>query len=117
MRNFKEVEVWKDSRILVKTTYLLTANLPEEERFGLKSQIRRCVVSIPSNIAESSAKESEKDFGRFLQISLGSSFELECHLLLCQDLDLLQTDVVDSFLIQLNRLQQKISSFIKYLNR
>ncbi len=55
MRNYKELEVWKDSRMFVKATYILTANLPEEERFGLKSQILRCVVSIPSNIAEGSA--------------------------------------------------------------
>lgn|SRR5690606_38533947 len=116
MRNFKELEVWKDSRVLVKATYILTADLPEEERFGLKSQIRRCIVSIPSNIAEGSAKESQKDFCRFLQISLGSSFELESQLILCQDLELLKSETVDSFLVQLNLLQRKISSFIKYLN-
>lgn len=82
MRSFKELEVWKTSRILVKETYLLTAKLPKAEEYGLTSQIRRCAVSIPSNIAEGSARESQKDFCRFLQISLGSS-------LLCQDLNFL----------------------------
>ena len=117
MRNFKELEVWKDARLLTKEIYILSAGLPHEEKFGLTSQIRRSVVSIPSNIAEGSAKESTKDFCRFLQVSLGSSFELESHLLLCQDLQLLKVETVDSFLIQLNRLQRKLSSFIKYLNK
>ncbi|HEX8268391.1 MAG TPA: four helix bundle protein [Flavobacterium sp.] len=117
MRNFKQLEVWKDSRILAKEIHLLSANLPDAEKFGLASQIRRCVISIPSNIAEGSAKESEKDFCRFLQISLGSSFELETQLILCQDLELLNFEAVDSFLKQLLLLQRKISSFIKYLNR
>jgi four helix bundle protein len=89
MQNFKELDIWKESRILVKDLYLLTNYLPQEEKFGLISQIRRCVISIPSNIAECSAKDSQKDFLRYLQISLGSSFELETHLLLCVDLELL----------------------------
>jgi four helix bundle protein len=76
MRNFKELEVWKDSRFLAKEIYLLSANLPDSEKFGLTSQIRRCAISIPSNIAEGSAKESTTDFRRFLQISLGSSLNL-----------------------------------------
>ena len=92
MRNFKELEVWKESRILAKDIYKLTGDLPEDEKYGLVSQIRRCVISIPSNIAEGSAKDSQKDFLRYLQISLGSSFELETQLLLCNDLNLLKIE-------------------------
>lgn len=86
MRNFKELEIWKESRVLTKDIYLLTNSLPQDEKFGLISQIRRCVISIPSNIAEGAAKDSQKDFLRYLQISLGSCFELESHLILCIDL-------------------------------
>lgn len=71
MRNFRELEVWKDARKLVKDIYLLTKSLPDTEKYGLTSQINRCVISIPVNIAEGSAKNSQKDFVRYLQISLG----------------------------------------------
>ena len=77
------------------------------------SQIRRCVVSIPSNIAEGSAKESKKDFGRFLQISLGSCFELESHIL-CSDLEMLDEIEVSETLEKIEILQKRIYSFIKY---
>lgn len=115
MRNFKELEVWKESRLLVKNIYLLTNSLPQEEKFGLTSQIRRCVISIPSNIAEGSAKDSQKDFLRYLQISLGSCFELESHLLLCIDLELLDSDSTQIHLDTIERLQKRISSLIKYV--
>lgn len=115
MRNYKELDIWKESRLLVKDLYLLTNDLPQEEKFGLISQIRRCVVSIPSNIAEGSAKDSQKDFLRYLQISLGSSFELETHLLLCIDLDFLKLENTQIHLITLERIQKRISSLMKYV--
>lgn len=115
MRNFKELEVWKESRLLVKDIYLLTNSLPQEEKFGLTSQIRRCVISIPSNIAEGSAKDSQKDFARFLQISLGSCFELESHLILCLDLEIINKDKTITSLENIQRLQKRISSLIKYV--
>jgi len=116
MRNFKELEVWKEGRVLVKDVYLLTKSLPEDEKFGLTSQIKRCVISIPSNIAEGSAKDSQKDFARFLQISLGSSFELESHLILSLDLEIINIEKTVICLENIQRLQRRISSFIKYIN-
>jgi four helix bundle protein len=115
MRNFKELEVWKEARLLTKEIYLLTSTLPVDEKFGLTSQIRRCVISIPSNIAEGSAKDSQKDFLRYLQISLGSSFELESHLLLCIDLELLNKEHAKIQLETIERIQKRISSLIKYV--
>ena len=115
MRNFKELEVWKESRILAKDIYKLTSDLPENEKYGLVSQIRRCVISIPSNIAEGSAKDSQKDFLRYLQISLGSSFELETQLLLCNDLNLLKIEKTKIHLEAIELLQKRISSLIKYV--
>jgi len=66
MRNFRKLKVWHDARILVKDVYQLCSHLPNEEKFGLTSQIKRSVISVPSNIAEGSAKYSQKDFVRFL---------------------------------------------------
>ena len=77
MINFREIEFWKRSRQLAIDIYFLTQKFPKTEQFGLTSQLRRCAVSIPSNIEEGSAKSSKKDFGRFLEIALGSAHELE----------------------------------------
>lgn len=116
MRNFRELEVWKAARKLVKEVYFLTKTLPETEKYGLVTQINRCVISIPANIAEGSAKFSQKDFVRFLQISLGSAYELESHLILCSDLDFISPDTVSSTIKDIQVLQKRIASLIKYNN-
>ena len=114
MRNFRKLDVWNEARKLVKEIYLITKQLPETEKFGLISQINRCVVSIPANIAEGSAKESQKDFARFLQISLGSAFELETHIILCVDLEFLENSMTSPTIEKIQILQKRISSLIKY---
>lgn len=72
---------------LVKEVYLITAELPKEEKFGLISQIRRCVVSIPSNIAEGAGRNSKNEFYQFLGIAFGSTYELQTQLQLLIDLN------------------------------
>ncbi|PLX22578.1 MAG: diversity-generating retroelement protein bAvd family protein, partial [Marinilabiliales bacterium] len=67
MRNFRELNIWKEAVILVKEIYRLSNQLPEEEKYGLKSQICRAAVSIPSNIAEGASRNSEIEFKRFLE--------------------------------------------------
>lgn len=112
MRNFRDLEVWKDARKLVKTVYELLEVLPKSENFGLKSQISRCVISIPANIAEGCAKDSQKDFVRYLQISMGSAFELETHLIICSDLSYFELD--NDLLAEIHKLQRRINALIKY---
>ena len=87
--------------------------MPETEKFGLTTQMNRCVVSIPANIAEGSSKESSKDFNRYLQIALGSSYELETHLLLCFDLNFFEKKELSLVLEKVQILQKRISAFIK----
>jgi four helix bundle protein len=77
MKNYKQLIVWQKGIDLVKLSYNLTKELPSEEKFGLCSQINRAAVSIPANIAEGSSRDSDKDYGRFLQIALGSAFEVQ----------------------------------------
>lgn len=84
--NFKKFEVWQKARQTVTQIYLLTKQFPEHERFGLTSQIRRAVVSIPSNIAEGAGRNSDKDFTKFLSYALSSSYEVETQLILSCDL-------------------------------
>ena len=89
MKDFREYKVWEKSYDLTLAVYRRTASFPREELFGLTSQIRRSCASIPANIAEGCGRGSNKDFARFLQISIGSASELECHLMLARDLHLL----------------------------
>jgi len=82
MRNFRDLKVWTESMDIAKSVYSILNSLPEFEKFGLCSQISRAAVSIPSNIAEGCGKSSNKEFKRYLEIALGSSYELETQLIL-----------------------------------
>lgn len=86
MNYFKELKVWQKAIELVTDTYLKTQSFPKEEIYGLTSQIRRCAISIPSNIAEGCGRKTNKDFNNFLGISLGSAFEFETQLIICKNL-------------------------------
>lgn len=117
MRNFRELDIWKESRIIVKSIYLLMSQMPDDEKFGLTSMIKRSVISIPSNIAEGCAKSSEKDLCRFLEISLGSCFELETQLLLCSDLVFIKEDIILKQIESVQLLEKRISSFLSFLRK
>jgi len=80
--NFRKLNIWIEGIELVNKTYQITKTFPSEEKFGLISQINRCSVSIPSNIAEGSSKSSEKHFKTYLETSLGSAFEWETQLII-----------------------------------
>ena len=89
LKNYKELKVWQKSYELCLEIYRITAKFPTEERYGLTSQIRRSVVSIPSNIAEGYGRKTTLDYVRMLYISYGSVCELETQILLAGDLDLI----------------------------
>ena len=84
MHRFKELEIWKKSRVFCNEIYEVTAQFPDTEKFGLTNQLRRASVSIPSNIAEGASRKSNKDFSRFLEIALGSCYEIETQLLISE---------------------------------
>jgi four helix bundle protein len=86
MKDHKELDVWKKSMDLVQTVYELTGAFPKEEVYGLTSQLRRSAVSIPSNIAEGAARNTDKEFLNFLHIAQGSAAETETQLLIAQRL-------------------------------
>lgn len=110
--NFKELKIWKESIELVKLTYLLSNELPDNEKFGLKSQIQRSAVSIPSNIAEGSGRSTTKDFNHFLNISLSSSYELETQLIIAYELFKVE---INTILEKLGEIQRMIIGFKKSL--
>ncbi|MDM8161128.1 four helix bundle protein [Labilibaculum sp. K2S] len=108
MNRFKDLIVWQKSRTLVKEVYILTNELPSDERFGMVSQIRRCAVSIPSNIAEGCGRNTNADFARFLDISNGSSYELESLLILSIDLNYIQRGQFDAINLLIQEIQKMI---------
>jgi four helix bundle protein len=89
MKNFRDLQVWSKSHALTLDCYKITDCFPKHELYGITSQIRRCAVSIPANIAGRCGKRSNGEFQRFLTIAAGSASELEYHFLLARDLGLL----------------------------
>lgn len=94
----------------------LTVSFPKEEKYGLVSQISRASVSVPSNIAEGSSRTSEKDYKRFLEISLGSSFELETQLLIADAVNYGEMELRNEILRDIDEEQKMLTSFISKLN-
>jgi four helix bundle protein len=86
VESFKELIVWQRAIELVKEVYVATGQFPEEELYGLVSQMRRCAISIPSNIAEGKKRRTKKDFIHFLRIADGSAAELETQIIIAKDL-------------------------------
>ena len=91
MKTHKDLDVWKKSINLVTEIYKVTKDYPQSELYGLTNQIRRCSVSISSNIAEGAARTSSKEFSHFLSITLGSIAELETQILISQNLGYIRT--------------------------
>ena len=97
---------------IVRELYMLTPLLPNVEKYGLKSQLQRAAVSIPSNIAEGCSRDTERDFKWFLHIAIGSAFELETQLTISQQLGLLPKDKIETILLLLSEEEKMINSFI-----
>ena len=111
--NFKELIVWQKARVLVVEVYKITRNFPEEEKYALTSQIKRSVISIPSNIAEGAGRNTEKDFSHFLDIALGSANELESQIINATDLEFISKNEVVNIYNMIVEVQKLIYSFQK----
>jgi four helix bundle protein len=117
MKNFKELKIWQKGFNIAVNSFKLVSTFPKEEKFGLSSQITRAAVSIPSNIAEGSSRSSEKDYNRFIEISLGSSFETETQLLIAEAVNYGDGELRKTILNDLNEEQKMLISFMKVLNK
>ena len=104
MHKYRELEIWKRAIDLTVDVYALSKNFPDDERFGLTSQIKRAAVSVPSNIAEGAGRNSNKEFNQFLGISTGSIFEVETQLIIAERLNFLSSDQVEEVLNKSNEL-------------
>ena len=115
--DYKKLNVWRKSMLLAKEVYRLMAFLPENEKFCLCNQMRRAVVSIPSNIAEGNGRNSDREFRRFLEIAQGSRAEIETQLLLCNVLEYLTKEQTSYALSLCDDIRRMLMVFINYLSR
>ena len=115
MQSFKDLKVWQKAHELTLAIYVATESFPRSELYGLTSQMRRAAVSIQANVAEGRCRMSDADFGRFVQIALGSASELEYHCLPARDLGLLGTEGYDSLAIMVNEVKRMLSGLIQKL--
>lgn len=113
MQDYRQLKVWEKSHQLVLAVYRLTTSFPKEEKFGLVSQMRRCAVSIPANIAEGSGRESGADFARFLQIALGSASELAYYVLLCKDLENITEERYRQMTVAVSEVKRMLTGLIQ----
>lgn len=114
IKSYTELEVWKQTKNLVKEIYLSTSLFPKEEMFGLVNQMRRCAVSIPSNIAEGCGRNHTKDSIQFFYIARGSLYELETQLHLSFDLNFINKQKLETLLTQLLQARKLLNGFIRY---
>ncbi len=112
MRDFKKLLIWQQGMIIVDKVYDIIPYLPVEEKFGMRSQMTRSATAIPANIAEGSAKRSEKDYIRYVEISFGSAFELETHLLIVQNRKWVDEKMIIDLLDVIKMEQKMLAKFI-----
>jgi four helix bundle protein len=117
MRNFKNLKIWNFGIELVKHVYLTVGKFPDNEKFGLSVQCQKSAVSIPSNIAEGSSRRSKRDPYRFLEIALGSSFELETQIILAQELSYIDKDQASLLFSKIVELQKMITGYMKTIEQ
>ena len=115
MRNFKSLGVWRKGMDILKLTYSLTSTFPQTEKFGFVTQMNRAATSIPSNIAEGASRSTQKDFRRFLEIALGSAFELESQLIAVQELSLIKAEAGNELMKLIDEEQKMLIAFMKKL--
>jgi len=112
MRDFRKLQVWEKSHALTLAVYKKTDNFPKSEMIGLTSQIRRAVISIPTNIAEGCGRKSQKEFLYFLNVAFGSASELQYLIFLSSELNYLDKTLVKQILSEITEIKKMLFSFI-----
>lgn len=113
MSSYKGLIVWQKAMGVAEQIYLLTKKMPKEEQYGITNQMRRAAVSIPSNIAEGYERHTDPEYKRFLSIAKGSASELETQLLLCERIELLETNDIKNVLELLTEIEKMLYVMIR----
>ena len=115
MRDFRKLQVWQKAHSLTLETYRASRDFPREETYGLKSQLRRACASSPANIAEGCGRDGSAELARFLSIAMGSASELEYHLLLAHDLQLLTTSDYQRLAQHVTEVKRMLTGYARRL--
>lgn len=116
MKDYKDLLVWQKSHFFALAIYQITRTFPREEIYGLTSQMRRCSISVPSNISEGCGRLSDKELAHFLVIASGSASELDYQLMLSKDLLYIDFQVYEQLNQNLTEIRKMLNAFIKKLN-
>jgi len=112
LQDFRNLKVWQRAHALTLAVYAATASFPRDETYGLTSQIRRAASSVPANIAEGCGRDGDPEFRRFLTIAMGSASELDYHLVLARDLNLLPHPAYDELSAGVSEVKRMLAAFI-----
>ncbi|MBL7763603.1 MAG: four helix bundle protein [Chitinophagaceae bacterium] len=113
VKSYRDLIVWQKSMKLVTEIYTITKSFPSDELYGLTSQLRRCAISIPSNIAEGYGRNSTGDYKRFLQIAAGSIFELQTQIEIAGNLKYISKENFDIFFNNVKEVELMLLSLIR----
>jgi four helix bundle protein len=113
VQDFHNLVVWQKAHAAALSVYRLTKKFPDDERFGLTSQIRRSAVSMAANLAEGCGRGSDQDFARFVQMAMGSAAEVEYHLLLAKDLGYIGAEEHVSATSSVQEIKRMLASLLK----
>lgn len=117
MFSFENLKVWQDSRKLVSSIYKLIEKFPSSEKYALSDQLKRAVISVPSNIAEGSGRFSSKEKIRFIEISYGSLMEVYCQLILAYDLQYINEDELKHESLKISEIAKMLKALKKTFNK
>lgn len=115
MRDFKKLLIWQKAMEIIAASYKMAGEFPVEEKYGLRSQVTRSSVSIAANVAEGSSRESQREYKHYIEIALGSCFELETHCLVAIKLGLVDEEHLSQLLKMLEEEEKMLTAFIKTL--
>jgi four helix bundle protein len=113
MRDFHSLVVWQKAHALALSVYRITKRFPDDERFGLVSQLRRSTASVPANLAEGCGRGSEQDFARFVQMAMGSATEVEYHIVLAKDLGYVEADDFEVLTESVQEVKRMLVSLLR----
>ena len=108
MQRFTDLKVWQRAHALVLEVYRISASFPQEERFGVSSQLRRAITSVPTNIAEGSRRQGQQEYSRFLNVAQSSAAQTEYLLILCRDLGYLSPAAFDRLTAELDEVARML---------
>ncbi len=117
MRNFRQLRIWDLGIKIVTEVYVLVKRFPNEEKFGLTNQMTRASISVPSNIAEGCSRSSDKEYKRFLEIAIGSLFELETQIIIAQKINYIDMKNSTNLMETIQQEEKMINSLISKLKR